>query len=214
VQRLQHHHELGGRAIGIGDDVLLGKAGDGVSVTSAAGAPITGASAEVSGAVTITPALKCNTGSLQNTCMVLGGAGNYDVRVSAPGFDSAVIDSVLLENDQTKTLNVVMKIGTPTTQVNVTSEVPLVETGEAKVSAHIEEKEVADLPLVGRNFMTLVVLTPGVTGLPSGGGQAYAQATERAMAPATPGTEAESSPGSTVTPATAFPRAGPPISRR
>jgi hypothetical protein len=29
---------------------------------------------------------------------------------------------------------------------------------------------------VGRNFITLVVLTPGVTGLPSGGGQAYAQA--------------------------------------
>ena len=54
---------------------------------------------------------------------------------------------------------------------------PLVETGEAKVSGHIEEKEVAKLPLVGRNFMTLVVLTPGVTGLPSGGGQAYAQAT-------------------------------------
>ena len=33
-----------------------------------------------------------------------------------------------------------------------------------------------ELPLVGRNFYTLAVLTPGVTGLPSGGGQAYAQA--------------------------------------
>jgi hypothetical protein len=52
----------------------------------------------------------------------------------------------------------------------------LVQTGEATVSGHIQEKEVADLPLVGRNFITLVVLTPGVTGLPSGGGQAYAQA--------------------------------------
>ena len=70
-----------------------------------------------------------------------------------------------------------MKIGTPATQVNVVAEVPLVETGEAKVSGHIQEREVSQLPLVGRNFMTLVVITPGVTGLPSGGGQAYAQAT-------------------------------------
>jgi hypothetical protein len=103
--------------------------------------------------------------------------GQFSIRVSAPGFDSVVFDNVLLENDQTKTLNIQMKIGAPTTQVNVTGEVPLVETGEAKVSGHIEEREVSQLPLVGRNFMTLVVLTPGVTGLPSGGGQAYAQAT-------------------------------------
>jgi len=103
--------------------------------------------------------------------------GQFSVHVSAPGFDTAVFENVSLENDQTKTLNVQMKIGTPTTQVSVTGEVPLVETGEAKVSGHIESREVAQLPLVGRNFMTLVVLTPGVTGLPSGGGQAYAQAT-------------------------------------
>jgi hypothetical protein len=70
-----------------------------IGVTSAAGAPITGASAEVSGAVTITPALKCNTGSLQNTCMVLGGAGNYDVRVSAPGFQ-AVEQSIVVTGSQ------------------------------------------------------------------------------------------------------------------
>lgn len=103
--------------------------------------------------------------------------GAFTVHVTAPGFDAVVLENVLLENDQTKTVNIQMKIGTPTTQVNVAAEVPLVETGEAKVSGHVEQREVAQLPLVGRNFMTLVVLTPGVTGLPSGGGQAYAQAT-------------------------------------
>jgi hypothetical protein len=103
--------------------------------------------------------------------------GNFTVRVAAPGFETGVFENVLLENDQTKTFNFTVKLGTASTQVTVTGEVPLVETGEAKVSGHIDEKQVADLPLVGRNFMTLVVLTPGVTGLPSGGGQAYAQAT-------------------------------------
>ena len=32
MQRLQHHHELGGRAIRIGDDVLLGESGHGVGI--------------------------------------------------------------------------------------------------------------------------------------------------------------------------------------
>ena len=103
--------------------------------------------------------------------------GQFTIRVSVQGFDTAVFERVLLENDQTKTFNIQMKIGAATTQVNVVGEVPLVETGEAKISGHIQEVQVSQLPLVGRNFMTLVVLTPGVTGLPSGGGQAYAQAT-------------------------------------
>ena len=70
-----------------------------ISVMSAAGEPITGASAEVSGAVSITPALKCNTGSLQNMCIVGGGAGTYDVRVSAPGFQ-AVEQSIVVTGTQ------------------------------------------------------------------------------------------------------------------
>ena len=70
-----------------------------ISVTSAVGEPITGASAEVSGAVTITPALKCNTGSLANMCRVFGGTGTYDVHVSAPGFQ-VVGQSIVVTGSQ------------------------------------------------------------------------------------------------------------------
>ena len=52
---------------------------------------------------------------------------------------------------------------------------PLVETAQGRVSGLIEESQVKDLPLVGRNFFNLVVLTPGVTGRATGGTQAYAQ---------------------------------------
>jgi Carboxypeptidase regulatory-like domain len=79
--------------------------------------------------------------------------GNFTIRVTAPGFETGVFENVLLENDQTKTFNLPLKLGASATQVTVTSEVPLVETGEAKVSGHIDEKEVANLPLVGRNFL-------------------------------------------------------------
>ena len=105
------------------------------------------------------------------------GASTYRMTVTAEGFQTYVQERVTLEVAQTTTLNIQLEIGQATTTVSVTSEAPLIETGEAKVSGQIQEREVADLPLVGRNFMTLVVLTAGVVGLPSGGGQAYAQAT-------------------------------------
>jgi hypothetical protein len=103
--------------------------------------------------------------------------GTFSLRVTAQGFDTLVQENIILQGDQTKTLNLQLKVGISTTQVSVTADVPLVETGEARISGHIQEKQVSELPLTGRNFMTLVVLTPGVTGLPSGGGQSYAQAT-------------------------------------
>jgi hypothetical protein len=103
--------------------------------------------------------------------------GTFTLKVSAAGFETLVQENILLQSDQTKTINLQMKIGAAAQQVTVQAEVPLVETGEARISGHIQERQVSELPLVGRNFMTLVVLTPGVTGLPSGGGQSYAQAT-------------------------------------
>lgn len=65
--------------------------------------------------------------------------GRFTVRVTVQGFDTAVYEGVLLENDQTKTFNIQLKLGAPTTQVNVTGEAPLVETGEARISGHIQE---------------------------------------------------------------------------
>ena len=52
---------------------------------------------------------------------------------------------------------------------------PLIETAQGRVSGLIEENQVKDLPLSGRNFFNLVVLTPGVLGRATGGTQAYAQ---------------------------------------
>ena len=43
------------------------------------------------------------------------------------------------------------------------------------MSGLIQEDQIKDLPLIGRNFFNLVVLTPGVVGRATGGGQAYAQ---------------------------------------
>ena len=99
------------------------------------------------------------------------------VTVKASGFQPQVIKDISIQVAETRTLNVNLKLGGSTEMVNVIAEVTPVNTSTGAVSGVINETKVHELPLVGRNMFSLVVLTPGVTGLPSGGGQAYAQAT-------------------------------------
>src|SRR5262245_11109169 len=103
-------------------------------------------------------------------------AASFTVIIKAGGFKTSQKE-ITLEVAQIKTLNIAMEVGAQTAEVIVTTEAPQIESAQASVSNQIDQKRVAGLPLVGRHFCTLVVLTPGVTGLPSGGGQAYAQAT-------------------------------------
>ena len=103
-------------------------------------------------------------------------ASTFTITIKANGFKTTQ-QEVTLEVAQIKTLNLALELGAQTAEVLVTTEAPQIESAQASVSNQIDKRRVADLPLVGRNFYTRVVLTPGVTGLPSGGGQAYAQAT-------------------------------------
>lgn len=104
-------------------------------------------------------------------------AAPYSLRVGLAGFKTRVLEHIRLQAAQTKTINVSLELGAAgAEEVTVTAEAPLVETAEARVSGLIEENQVKDIPLIGRNFFNLVVLVPGVTGLASGGGNAYAQA--------------------------------------
>src|SRR5947209_3172897 len=104
-------------------------------------------------------------------------SGRFTLTVKASGFETAVLSDVSIQITEIRTLNVNLKVGASTQTVNVTAEVTPINSSTGAVSGQINEVKVHELPLVGRNMFSLVVLTPGVTGLPSGGGQAYAQAT-------------------------------------
>ena len=49
------------------------------------------------------------------------------------------------------------------TTIDVTGEVPLVDTATSNVGEVIQGREVTELPLNGRNFTQLALLSPGVT---------------------------------------------------
>jgi hypothetical protein len=100
----------------------------------------------------------------------------FTLTAKSSGFKTTIQAHIRVEVAETKTVNLALTVGGPDSVVTVTSEAPAIETSQGRVSGEIDETRVHELPLSGRNFYTLVVLTPGVTGLASGGGQAYAQA--------------------------------------
>jgi hypothetical protein len=103
------------------------------------------------------------------------GNGLYTVRVTLQGFKTVIQGSIRLQVAETKTINLTMDVGATTEEVTVQASAPLIETSQGRVSGLIEENQLKDLPLSGRNFFNLVVLTPGVLGRATGGTQAYAQ---------------------------------------
>jgi len=103
------------------------------------------------------------------------GNGIYTIRVSLVGFKTVIQEQTRLQVAETRTINLVMEVGQTTEEVTVQASAPLVETAQGRVSGVIDETQVKELPLAGRNFFNLVVLTPGVLGRATGGTQAYAQ---------------------------------------
>jgi hypothetical protein len=102
-------------------------------------------------------------------------SASFTLTAAAPGFKTTELQAFPVTIGETKTLNISLELGQQATVVSVLDRPPLVETSEGRVSSVIEKQKIEDLPMVGRNFYSLVVLTPGVTGLPTGGTQAYAQ---------------------------------------
>jgi hypothetical protein len=103
------------------------------------------------------------------------GNGLFTVRVTLQGFKTVVQEHVRLQAAETRTINLLMEVGAAAEEVTVQGAPPLIETAQGRVSGLIEENQVKNLPLSGRNFFNLVVLTPGVLGRATGGTQAYAQ---------------------------------------
>jgi len=95
-------------------------------------------------------------------------AGDYTVTVSTKAF-APVAQNVIVNvgSDSTADFNL-LKVEQQRDVVNVTGEVPLVESARDVLGEVVDQKLVADLPLNGRDFGKLVALVPGATVEPSG----------------------------------------------
>lgn len=94
--------------------------------------------------------------------------GPYVVTGSAPGFSAAKV-AFRLTTDETRNVTITLAIGQVSSNVTVTSEAPLLDTSDSRNEQTLETEALQDLPLAARNPTALIGLTPGVTGLGTGG---------------------------------------------
>ena len=87
--------------------------------------------------------------------------GRYTVTVQHPGFKQAVSVPVNLDVQQRIAINVTLQVGQISEAVEVTGAAPLLETETSELGQVVDHKRVANLPLNGRNFAQLALLTAG-----------------------------------------------------
>jgi hypothetical protein len=95
--------------------------------------------------------------------------GLYRVEVSASGFETVALTDLKLDVATTVTKNVTLKIGQTSTTVEVSGAIPIVDTTGTSVGQVINDKDVQDIPLNGRHFTDLALLTPGTVTGPANG---------------------------------------------
>ena len=88
--------------------------------------------------------------------------GNYTLRVEQSGFQSSVQKNIILVVDQSATVNVLLKVGSPTDVVTVEGQATQVETRSPTLSTEITPQMARELPLNGRNVHQLLTLSPDV----------------------------------------------------
>ncbi|HWG87895.1 MAG TPA: carboxypeptidase-like regulatory domain-containing protein, partial [Candidatus Acidoferrales bacterium] len=88
---------------------------------------------------------------------------NYSVNVSKPGFQPEIAKAVTVTIGQTSVVNFQLKVSQVSESVEVTAEVPVVETQRGGQSNVINQQAIADLPINRRDYLTFTLLAPGVT---------------------------------------------------
>jgi hypothetical protein len=95
--------------------------------------------------------------------------GQYDVQISGAGFSLYTVKNVTLEVNQTVAVNAQLALISAGEIVQVDSGAPQIETQTMTVGQVIDRETVQQIPLNGRHFLDLTVLTPGGVVAPTAG---------------------------------------------
>jgi hypothetical protein len=98
--------------------------------------------------------------------------GVYKVQATHAGFKTATSNNVILQVSQALRLDFTLEVGAVTDSVEVTAAAALLQSENATLGTVVENKAVNELPLNGRNYLSLVALSSNVNTLSPSSGQA------------------------------------------
>src|SRR5712691_10530254 len=88
--------------------------------------------------------------------------GTYRVTTQAPGFKQMSRDQIVLEVDQIARIDFDLTVGATQETVEVHASAVILNSESSTISALVENRQVVELPLNGRNPIELVALQPGI----------------------------------------------------
>jgi outer membrane receptor protein involved in Fe transport len=100
--------------------------------------------------------------------------GTYELKVTAQGFQAAAAKFELTVGARQR-VDVQLKVASATSSVTATAEATQLETESSERGQVVNEREIAELPLNGREYSQLVELTAGVVPSPAELGTNYTQ---------------------------------------
>src|ERR1700726_4064323 len=86
---------------------------------------------------------------------------SYKIRIEAPGFKANDIASVRVDADTTVRVDAALQVGTVAQTVEVTGEVPQLQTDRSDVATIFSDQQIESVPIFNRNFTTFQLLAPG-----------------------------------------------------
>lgn len=115
------------------------------------------------------------TGVVHKTATTSGGifsfpnmtVGTYDLSVAASGFNNYLRRGIVLEVGSNIGVNVTMTVGSATQEVTVEATGLALQTQDTSFKQTIDEKEINELPLNGRQMTSLITLSGGSAPAPN-----------------------------------------------
>jgi hypothetical protein len=94
--------------------------------------------------------------------------GHYELQVEAKGFQRYIQRGITLNVNETATIPVHLVVGFETQEIQVMADAQIIQDTVTSLGKVVQEREILDLPLDGRDFSQLGTLQPGVVPLTPG----------------------------------------------
>jgi len=88
--------------------------------------------------------------------------GGYELNATASGFKSFKQTNITIEVSQRLRIDINLEVGSISESINVTAEIPRIQTEDSSLGTTVERKRIEELPLNGRHVFNLVKLVAGV----------------------------------------------------
>ncbi len=107
--------------------------------------------------------------------LALVPAGDYEILVTASGFETLVRDHLQIVSGEITPLNLSLAVGSQSTRLEVSSGSINIATETTELSTTVTMKQIEQLPTNGRNFVRFALIDPRVRNSSGLGGDGFAQ---------------------------------------